>query len=579
MTLTPIDWIIIVVYLLGCVIAGVWMKRYVRGVEDFAVAGREMDVNMGIASLAATEVGIVTIMYTAGEGFTNGFAGATPGLVTALAMFCVGLTGFVIGPLRKSGVITIPELFEKRFGKRVRWLAGLVVILGGVLNMGIFLRLGGEFIVHMTGLHIAWLEWTMIALLALVLVYTVLGGMVSVLITDYLQFLVMGLGIVVASVLVVWTLGWSDLRAGLEKVSASGAEFRKEEAAKQRRWREEVEAVRKSQGEQAAAQLAKEQSDDYGRWLKERSKELAERGVLISEKKGEPIKAMTLADPFNPFASKGVAWVLWQCIFALSVVTTWQTTIARVLAARDATTARRVYCRTAFYWVGRFGLPGLWGAAAFVYFVSHGGLPGDKGLYGLTAMPEFLQVILPAGFIGIMLAAMLAAEMSTDSGYLLTWATVIYNDLICPVLRRPLSEKTRLLIVRMLVLAIGVFLVFYGLWYQLPGGAWDYLAVTGNIYLASLFTLLVAALYWPKANSWGAIAAIVLGAIGPLTFLVVNAVVPEGSPWRIAPETAGFASFGMSFGGMIVGSLVAAALGRGIAGPTHADSSHPEAHA
>ena len=38
MSLAPIDWIIIGVYLVGCIIAGVWMKRYVRGVTDFAVS-------------------------------------------------------------------------------------------------------------------------------------------------------------------------------------------------------------------------------------------------------------------------------------------------------------------------------------------------------------------------------------------------------------------------------------------------------------------------------------------------------------------------------------------------------------
>ena len=51
MNLSPIDWAIIAVYLIGCMTAGVWMRRFVRGVEDFAVAGREMDVNLGIASL------------------------------------------------------------------------------------------------------------------------------------------------------------------------------------------------------------------------------------------------------------------------------------------------------------------------------------------------------------------------------------------------------------------------------------------------------------------------------------------------------------------------------------------------
>src|SRR5436305_9639630 len=99
MHLALIDWLIIVVYLVGCMAAGIWMRRYVRGVEDFAVAGREMDLNLGIASLAATELGLVTVMYTAQLGFTHGVAGATSGGLLAAAMYFVGRTGFVIGPL------------------------------------------------------------------------------------------------------------------------------------------------------------------------------------------------------------------------------------------------------------------------------------------------------------------------------------------------------------------------------------------------------------------------------------------------------------------------------------------------
>ena len=147
MSLSLLDWIIIIAYLVGCLAAGLSMRRYVRGVEDFAVAGREMNVNLGIASLAATEMGLVTIMYTAQLGFEKGLAGAMIGVLMALAFWIIGKTGFIIGPLREAGVITIPELFEKRFHRRVRWLAGLFVVLGGLLNMGIFLRLGGEFLV------------------------------------------------------------------------------------------------------------------------------------------------------------------------------------------------------------------------------------------------------------------------------------------------------------------------------------------------------------------------------------------------------------------------------------------------
>jgi solute:Na+ symporter, SSS family len=345
-------------------------------------------------------------------------------------------------------------------------------------------------------------------LLVIVLVYTVLGGMLSVLVTDYLQFLVMGLGIVITSLLVVWNIPWPDLIAGLWKAHASGA-------------------------------------------------------TLVSTVKKEPF---TMGDPLNPLVvgQLGWKWVLWQAMVAIAVMVTWQTTIARVLAAKDDRTARKVYRRTAFYFVGRFALPGLWGAAAFYYFWSKGGLPA--GLDDLTAMPAYLNTLLPTGVIGIMIAAMLAAEMSTDSGYLLTWATVIYNDIVTPLLREPLSPRAKLLVVRLLIVAIGVFLMLYGLWYEVPGRAWDYLAVTANIYLASIFTLLVGALYWRIANSWGAIASLVLGAIGPITFLVYNGIVTNPKE-QISSESAGFSAFGLALAGMVVGTLLGRAMGRGVCGP------------
>ena len=131
-----VDGSIVGLYLLVTMIAGLWVRKYVGKVEHFLVAGREMDVYLGIASLAATEFGIVTCMYTAQNGYNYGFAGATPGLLMAAAMLIIGLTGFCIKPLRDSGVMTLPELIEKKFGPRIRWAAGVVIVLGGLLNMG-----------------------------------------------------------------------------------------------------------------------------------------------------------------------------------------------------------------------------------------------------------------------------------------------------------------------------------------------------------------------------------------------------------------------------------------------------------
>ena len=166
-------------------------------------------------------------MYTAESGYRYGFAGATPGILMALAMFVVGWTGFCVKPLREAEVMTLPELFEQRFGPGVRRAAGIVIVLGGLLNMGVFLRTGGEFLLTVVGLgapprgpaaagFAGWaqahtLEMTMTALLLLVAVYTILGGMLSVLVTDFLQFIVMSLGLLVVTILVLVRIGWEPL--------------------------------------------------------------------------------------------------------------------------------------------------------------------------------------------------------------------------------------------------------------------------------------------------------------------------------------------------------------------------------
>src|SRR6187399_222852 len=126
------DGSIVGLYLLITMAAGIAMRKYVGKVEHFLVAGREMDVYLGIASLAATEFGIVTCMYAAQNGYEKGFAGMTPGILQAVPMLLVGWTGFCIKPLRDSGALTIPELLDKKFGRSVRCAAGVVIVLGGL---------------------------------------------------------------------------------------------------------------------------------------------------------------------------------------------------------------------------------------------------------------------------------------------------------------------------------------------------------------------------------------------------------------------------------------------------------------
>jgi SSS family solute:Na+ symporter len=324
------------------------------------------------------------------------------------------------------------------------------------------------------------LEIMMTTLLLGVAAYTILGGMLSVLVTDFLQFVVMSLGLLAVTIWILYLIGWEDL----------------------------VTAVQREHG----------------------------------------------AGGFNPVVHEKMGWdyLIFFALLQLAVVITWQTTVQRVLAAKDSATAGRIYTRTSFFFVCRFLIPVIWGIAALAYLT-----PEQVGDNSLHAMPMLLAAIVPVGLMGLLVAAMLAADMSTDSAYMLTWTSVIYNDILAPFRKRPWSERRGLRWNRSIVALIGVFLLMYGLWYPLKGNLWDYLAVTGTVYLSSMSTLLIACCYWRRANSWGAAGAIFFGAVFPIGFLVMQQVdATEAFTEWVGPHRSGIMAYVFAALAMVIGSLM-----------------------
>jgi SSS family solute:Na+ symporter len=159
--------------------------------------------------------------------------------------------------------------------------------------------------------------------------------------------------------------------------------------------------------------------------------------------------------------------------------------------------------------------------------------------------------------MGLLIAAMLAADMSTDSSYMLTWGSVIYNDIMAPFRKTRWSEKRGLFWNRSIIAFIGIFLLLYGLWYPLKGDLWTYLGVTGTIYLASISVLLIACCYWRRANSWGAGAAIFVSAVIPISYLVMEQVPATAALARsIGPYYSGIATYLLAGAAMVIGTLL-----------------------
>jgi SSS family solute:Na+ symporter len=100
--------------------------------------------------------------------------------------------------------------------------------------------------------------------------------------------------------------------------------------------------------------------------------------------------------------------------------------------------------------------------------------------------------------------------------------------------------------------------LFYGLWYKLSGNVWDYLSVTGTIYLSSMSVLLISCCYLKWTNNWGAIGAIIAGAVFPTCFLVLQQLpaTKDFASVTVGPHYSGIAAYVAAALAMVVGSLL-----------------------
>jgi solute:Na+ symporter, SSS family len=166
---------------------------------EFFVSSRDVGFWTALATLGATEIGLITIAYNAQKGFGDGFSAFHIGIAALIGAAFVGLTGFIVKPLRRTGVLTVPEFYGQRYGQDVRVFGAVVMAAGGILNMGLFLKVASLFILNLLGIEAghSGVIILMLALIVLAVAYTCYGGMRAVIATDVAQFILMvaGLGL------------------------------------------------------------------------------------------------------------------------------------------------------------------------------------------------------------------------------------------------------------------------------------------------------------------------------------------------------------------------------------------------
>ena len=215
-----LDWCIVGFIFVALGAVAIYTRRYTRSVADFLsgnrCAGRYI---IGGAELLSTTSPATFIAY-----FEQYYKGGFPivwwfWLLTA-AGFVKAMSGWCLYRFRETRAMTMAQFFEMRYSRKFRIFTGMLAWASGIVNYAIHPAIAARLIVyfcglpstvHLLGMDISTFFIIMLSILIISVTITISGGLISVMLIDYLQAQI----VLMVSLLVVWFLlahfGWINI--------------------------------------------------------------------------------------------------------------------------------------------------------------------------------------------------------------------------------------------------------------------------------------------------------------------------------------------------------------------------------
>jgi SSS family transporter len=396
-----LDLAIIVAYLAGTVLFGAWFSRSQKDVKDYFVGGRSVPWWAIMGSIVATETSTVTFISVPGVAFTGNWT-----FLQLVMGYMVGriVVSIVFVPAYFRGeLLTVYQILGQRFGAGVKRLAAGLFLVTRSLADGVRLFATGlvlaALLLAMPGVDSAARSWvpgldpTVTILVASVLVmglttivYTYLGGMAAVIWTDVVQLVIYLVGAGVAAAILIDRIpgGWTEV-----------------------------------------------------------------------------VKAGTAAGKFTVFdftVSVTKSYTFWSGVIGGAFLTTAthgtdQLMVQRYLCATSPRQARVALLTSGAVVFAQFTLFLLIGSMLYVYYTGHAtteiaAFTVDGRFQSDRIFPHFIVTHLPPGVVGLVIAAVFAAAMSTLASSLNSSSATAVADFYMPL--RPASDEHYLRVSRWL---------------------------------------------------------------------------------------------------------------------------------
>ena len=489
--MTLIDWLVIAGYfgVLAAVVVGTLRRKRIESGEDLFLGGRSVGWLAIGASIFAANIGSEHLIGLAGSGASAGLSQSH----WEFHSWVLILMSWVFLPFYyKSGVSTMPEFLERRFGSKARWILSLVSLAAYVLTkISVTVFAGALFFEVMmpevqltvggTVISSFWIGAVLTVLLAGV--YSSIGGLSAVVYTDLVQTGVILLGTLSVTGFALHYLGgpaegWATLK---ETIRATG------------------------------------NVEQFGLWHSLSHKAFPWLGVVVA--------SVTIG-------------VWYWC--------TDQFIVQRTLAAKNLTNARRGAIWGGFLKLAPvflFLIPGMLGFALHHNHVMIGGtafaipLKPDGTLNGDTVFPTLVQTLLPVGFRGLVVAGMIAALMSSLASLFNSVSTLFTVDVYQKL--RPASSPRHLVTVgrttTVVMTALGL------LWLPIMksisgGGLYQYIQSVQSFLAPPIVAVFLMGLLWKRMNLRGAVWGLGLGFLLGMLKLTVNAIAPNPSGYALIQD-------------------------------------------
>jgi len=215
LSIPVLDLIIIILYMIGILVVGILSTRKLKLTsENYFLAGRGLNWGYVGAALFASNISTIHLVGLAASGYNEGLVW---GNFEWMASFTLILLGLVFAPFYfKSKISTLPEFLEKRYSPEARSFLAFMAILGALfIHIGMSLYAGAAVFEQFFGIDVI----TSILIISIITaIYTVLGGLKAVVVTESIQTVLLLLGAVAITIFAILALpshgihSWAELK-------------------------------------------------------------------------------------------------------------------------------------------------------------------------------------------------------------------------------------------------------------------------------------------------------------------------------------------------------------------------------